>query len=218
MQKIKQSSLSREVAARVRREIVGGGLEEGSRINEVELARQLQVSRTPLREALAALTAEGFLESIPRRGFFVLPLSTKEFLDLYAMRAILDPAALEAAGLPSPEQIERLDRLNDEITAAAGDADRVIELDDRWHLELIAHGDNDVLLDLIRQFIRKTRRYEQRYLREVKHVAVATAEHERIIARLRADDLPGACAALKTNMQSGLEPILTWLKQREDPS
>ncbi|ANM32146.1 hypothetical protein ABI59_08030 [Acidobacteria bacterium Mor1] len=198
--------------------MVEGGFEEGSRINEVALAEELQVSRTPLREALSALTAEGFLENIPRRGFFVLPLSTKEFLDLYAMRAILDPAALESAGLPSPEQIEKLEALNEEIKAAVGDADRVIELDDRWHLELVGHGPNDVLINLICQFIRRTRRYEQRYLREAENVAVATGEHERIIERLRADDLEGACAALRANMQSGLKPILAWLQQREKES
>src|SRR5690606_8809543 len=62
----------------------------GERINEVDLARQLNVSRTPLREALNRLATEGFLTTAPNRGFFGRPLDTKAVFDLYEFRRCLE--------------------------------------------------------------------------------------------------------------------------------
>ena len=74
-----RSNISTDIANQLREMIFARVLEEGSRINEVHLAASLRVSRTPLREALAALVAEGAAYSIPRRGFFVRELTLKEF-------------------------------------------------------------------------------------------------------------------------------------------
>ena len=82
--------------------ILDGRLPAGERINEVRLAAQLGVSRTPLREALARLANEGALRDEPRRGYFVKPLTGEEVRAIYPIRAILDPAALRLAGIPAP--------------------------------------------------------------------------------------------------------------------
>ena len=67
---------------------------------------------------------------------------------------------------------------------------------------------------MIENMIIRTRRYELALMREQKNVDVATQDHDRIVAALRAGDLKAACDALKQNMQSGREPIVAWLKQR----
>ena len=209
-----RQNISSELADTIRSMIVDGVLPPGSRLNEVHLARDLGVSRTPLREALARLGREGTLSSVPRIGWFVKPLTLEEFDQLYAMRPLLDPEALRFAGLPAPERIKQLDRLNSQI-AEADDADRIIDLDDRFHLLLIADCPNQILLDVIHDIIRRTRRYEVALMRNQANVAVATANHRAILAALRRGDLEGAVDALRGNLQSGYEPIRNWLVARE---
>lgn len=202
-----------EIAAQLRDLIADGALEAGSRINEVEVADRLAVSRTPLREALAQLTAAGFVESRPRRGFFVQELSIGAVRSLYEVRAILDPAALEVGGIPSLDVLDRLDALNERLAKSEGQTERIIDLDDQWHLELVSGCGNPILLDLIRHFMLRTRPLERAYVRSDGTVEVMVGEHARIIELLRADDLPGSVAALRRNMQSGLDPIVRWFEE-----
>ena len=98
------------------------------RLNEVHLARQLGVSRTPLREALTRLVSEGLVDSRPRRGFFARPLSLGEFRELYPLRAHLDPFALRLAGIPGARRLAALRGLNRQIAAAGRHPSRVIDL------------------------------------------------------------------------------------------
>jgi DNA-binding GntR family transcriptional regulator len=207
-------NLSEELASELRERIVDGRLPAGARLNEVHLAASLGVSRTPLREALGRLTAEGALTSSPRLGFFVRPLTAEEFRQIYPIRAILDPEALRLAGIPSRERIASLEKRNAALRRAE-DTDSVISRDDAWHLELLAGCPNRVLVGLIEQFMRRTRRYEIAYMRERRHVGAATDEHGKILSALRARNLERACDALRRNMQSGVEPILAWLDERE---
>ena len=209
-----RGNISDDVVDRVRTMIVEGALAAGARINEVHLARALGVSRTPLREALARLAREGSLASVPRVGWFVKPLTLEEFEQIYPIRALLDPEALRLSGLPAAATIERLERLNARI-AAGGDADHIIALDDEWHLALIGHCPNKVLLELIEDFIRRTRRYEIALMRERRNVAIAADNHREITSALRRRDLDGAIAALRRNLQTGYAPIRAWLAGRE---
>lgn len=210
----RRGNLSGAIVDRLRGMIVDGVLAPAARINEVHLAHDLGVSRTPLREALTTLVAEGALTAMPRIGYFVAPLTRDEFEQIYPMRAVLDPAALKLAGLPPTRSIERLKALNEKIDAEA-DAYRVLDLDDEWHRELLSHSSNYVMLALIDQFILRTRRYEIALMRSRKNVERAVIDHSAIIAALDARDLDGACEALRANMESGSEAIIAWLSERE---
>ena len=194
--------------------IVDGTLPAGERINEVHLSRDLGVSRTPLREALSRLAHEGAIRSVPRIGYFVQALTLAELEDIYAIRPLLEPEALRLAGLPSPERLERLKSLNDRI-GKAKNADAAIDLDDEWHSELVSGCPNAVLLDFIRQIVRRTRRYEIALMRERRNIAVATTNHRAIMAALRRGDLEAACTELRKNLQWGRAPIVAWLKSIE---
>lgn len=210
---LKRLNVSDTVEAAVRQMIVAGRLGEGERINEVHLAQRLNVSRTPLREALNRLSTEGALVHAPALGYSVKPLTLEEFEAVYAMRPILDPAALKLAGLPSPERLASLRALNARIETSRS-AERAIEIDDAWHNELIAACPNPVLLELITHFMLRTRRYEMALLRERREVVMAGANHRAIMAALRRRDLEGACDALRHNLERGCEPLRAWLKQR----
>lgn len=207
-------NLSESLTTTIRERIVNGDLPAGERVNEVHLAKSLGISRTPLREALGRLVAEGALEIVPRYGYYVCPLTYEEFKDIYRIRPILDPEALRLAGIPSATDLDELENLNAQI-ARESDPEEVINLDDVWHMKLLARCSNRELLNLIEQNIRKTRRYEMALMRERKNVGNAADEHAAIIKALRAGDLNAACDALRKNMQSGFEPIAAWLEERE---
>lgn len=207
-------NLSDDLATALRESIVDGQLAAGQRVNEVRVAASLGVSRTPLREALAALAAEGALTCIPRRGFFVRELTPDEARDIYPIRAILDPAALTQSGLPSQERLALLDRLNRAL-ASSEEVERAIELDDAWHLELYADCTNAALMELIHQFMRRTRRYELASMRERRVVEKSTQSKAVISRELRAGRLDRACEELAASLRRGLEPVLAWLAARE---
>lgn len=214
---LERPNISETLVILLREMIVDGSLPAGERVNEVHLAASLKVSRTPLREALGRLVAEGALNVVPRIGYFACPLTLEEFQQIYPIRAILDPEALRLSGIPSAQRLARLEALNQKIIKAH-DTEKVLSLDDAWHLELLADCSNSVLIDLIQQFMRRTRRYELALMRERRNVHVAYNYHEKIMAALRAGDLKAACNALRRNMQVGNKPIIEWLKARESAS
>lgn len=208
-----RENISDSAASAVRTMIVYGELPAGERINEVHLSLRLGVSRTPLREALARLANEGALRSVPRIGYFVRPLTVEEFEQLYAIRPLLDPEALRLAGIPSNDALARLDAVNKRL-GRARDADTALACDDEFHRLLLAGCPNGVLLELIDNFILRTRRYESALMRETKSILRATQDHARILDALRAGSLEGACEALKANMQSARDPMIAWLTSR----
>ena len=210
---LQRANIADDLANSLRDMIVDGDLPAGTRLNEVHLAAELGVSRTPLREALSRLAAEGAVTAVPRIGFFVKPLTVEEFEQIYPIRALLDPEALRLAGVPSRKRLERLATLNQKMIAATAPG-VLIALDDAWHLELIADCPNRVLIELIEQFMLRTRRYEMALMREHQNVQRSTANHEEIQAQLAAGDLDAACASLRNNLQTGMEPILDWLRSK----
>ena len=210
-----RDNLSDSLVHLLRNMIVDGRLPAGERINEVHLAHRLGVSRTPLREALAKLGREEALTSLPRIGWFVRPLTLEEFEQIYPIRSLIEGEALRLGGIPNADRLARLRRLNAAL-AAASDADTAINLDDEWHLLLIDACPNRVLIDLIKGFIHRTRRYEIALMREGRHVAAATKEHEAIMDALEAGELDTACDRLRQNLTTGFAPIASWLREREE--
>lgn len=209
-------NLSQDLTRTVRAMIVDGRLRPGERINEVHLAEALKVSRTPLREALSRLVAEEAVEAVPRRGYFVRPLTVDELEQLYDIRPILDPEALRLAGIPPASSLEKLTLLNRAMEGEQ-DPEKIIALDDVWHLELLRGCPNRVLVGMIEQVMLRTRRYELALMRDRANVGRAEQHHDRIVAFLHAGELEAACAELKSNMTHGKAPIIAWLKGRLAP-
>ncbi len=93
----KLSSLTDRVYAALRAEILTCELEPGRDLSEAELAARFDVSKTPVREALATLRTEGFIRSFPRRGYQVIPITFGDINELFELRTILECAAAELA-------------------------------------------------------------------------------------------------------------------------
>lgn len=189
-----------EITARV----LDGRLAAGARINEVHLARELGVSRTPLREALIGLADRGLLVAAPGRGFLVAPLDPDEARRLYPLVAELESLALrwtsplDLAGLP-----DALDAVTDDMAALPAGAD-LSAVDDRWHALLLSRCGNPHLMRLIEQTKPLLKRYESAYFGGSARTAESLTEHRAIAGALRAGDVPRATALLVRNWVKAL--------------
>ena len=138
--------------------IVTGELAPGSRPSLQQIADQLEVSVTPVREALVDLEREGLVEALIGRGFQIRPLSAKEIRESYPVIAELESLALRTAP-PDPAQLDRLDQINSRFRKAKT-IDSLLDLDADWHDHLLAQCTNSTLLEIRKSLTRRVRRYE----------------------------------------------------------
>ncbi|RYF30056.1 MAG: GntR family transcriptional regulator, partial [Comamonadaceae bacterium] len=114
------NSLHDEVAATLREQIFGGALAPGAFLDEAALCASLDISRTPLREALKVLTAEGLLRHEPRRGCFVNEVTERDLDEIFPVIALLEGrCAYEAARNASDAELQELDALHDKLVRHA---------------------------------------------------------------------------------------------------
>lgn len=146
---IQQRNLVEQVADYLTQAIIGQCFAPGERLSEVQLARDLGVSRAPVREAARLLESRGLLISQPRRGFFVRALDAGELADIFDLRLCLERHAMEQlAGSCPPEAVAALRRQVERLCEASGSANstRCIEEDLAFHRLLIATAGNRRLL------------------------------------------------------------------------
>jgi DNA-binding GntR family transcriptional regulator len=190
--------------------LMRGGLAPGVSLNEPALAAELGVSRTPLREALVALTHEGFLHAHPGRGFFATPLRASEAEEIYPIVWTLEGLALRLAAPLPPAQVDQLERLNARLAKTA-DAWRALGLDRQWHAELLSGCPNRRLLQNLDTLKAQAFRYEYAYFRDSGRIVTSSDQHEAILASVRAGKLDGALARLEGNWRVSLEFLRPWL-------
>jgi DNA-binding GntR family transcriptional regulator len=135
----------------LKREILAGRFRPSERINQEQVARELGVSRTPVREALHALAREGLVELHPRRGAFVSVFGESDVSEIYEMRELLEPhAAANACLRASPAQIEVVRRLTEEVErATASNMERAFSLNREFHQRLCEPCENRLLMALL---------------------------------------------------------------------
>lgn len=187
-------------------------LKPGARISDTALARDLGVSRTPIREALLRLEREGFLEADVGRGFFVKPLSVREVKDAYPVLWTLEVLALRTTAPLSAERRAELDRINAELEGEQ-DPERRIDLDGAWHRTLLETCGNDYLLSLVDTAKSVIRRYEYAYMQNAGYIPVSTRTHEQIAELVAAGNVEQAVPLLESNWRFTMESLLQWLRE-----
>lgn len=204
------SSLHDEVAQRLRDQIFTGTLLQGSFIDEGAICKHLNISRTPLREALKVLTAEGLVRHEPRRGSFVREVSEQDLDEIFPIIALLEGrCAFEAALNISDSDISALDGLHDRLQQHA----KFKRINDYYATNLTIHeaiitlADNRWLALVISDLrkILKLARLQQ--LHAPGRLEQSLHEHMAIYAALRARDCAGAEAAMRTHLTRQREAL-----------
>lgn len=212
--RFQRHNLKEDVAAYVRELIFGGQFKPGMKVDQDRIADTLGVSKLPVREALILLESEGIIESYPRRGAFVAPLTPDDVYDHYHIFALLVSAAAErAATRITDEEIEQLERLLqqmeewDSSESAAGQE----QLNDEFHRIINRAGGSRRLNAVLRSLSHgiPSRLYHQTR----GWTDMAQKEHRAIVEALRARDPEGAAAAAAAHVDSGASHAVRILRE-----
>jgi DNA-binding GntR family transcriptional regulator len=212
---ISKKPLREDIHALLRERIVKGNLLPGNRLQDVQLAAELGVSRTPVREALLRLERDGLVESDPNRGFFVASLSRKEVAEIYPMVWALECLALVSSKPATSPQIQALREINAEMAAVTDNPLRRQELDLRWHQTLLESCVNERLKELLAALKQIVRRYECVYMRDPALVRRSVRDHAEILEALIKKKPKLASRLLERNWRAGMESVLTQLGEPE---
>ena len=205
--------LRQDIYEAVLAQIFDGILTPGSRVRDTAIAEQLEVSRTPVREALVRLSQDGFLVADAGRGFRVRRLNSKEVEEIYPIVGALETLALESSPPLEAKALEHLDSLNREIGECIDDPIRRLHLDEEWHKVLLGRCANKTLLTMIADLKQRLRVYEYEYWRNARLAETSTAEHTEIANAVSANDLAAAGILLRGQYSRSVERITQWLAE-----
>ena len=208
--------LYEEVAELLRQRIFKRELEPGNWIDELKIAEEYGISRTPLREALKVLAAEGLVTMKVRRGAYVTEVSKTDLADVYHLLSLLESdAAGVVATKATDAELAELQKLHKELEAAtkpvkAGkalkpDTDQFFALNEQFHMRLLAIANNrwrDQMVADLRKVMKLNRHNS---LLKTGRIAESLAEHQAIMAALLARDAHRTQERMREHFANGLE-------------
>ena len=209
-QPIVPAALYQEVADRLREEIFDHVLQPGEWIDEVALVARYGISRTPLREALKVLAAEGLVTLKPRRGCYVAEISKAEAAEIYPVLAMLEGrCAYEATRRLSDEAATQLQTCHDalEKAASAGEIRQFFEVNQEFHRLVQELAGNRWLIQIINDLRKVLKLSRLNSLSRVGRLDSSLAEHRVILAAMLDRDAEGADAAMRAHLLAGQHAI-----------
>ncbi|WP_336235565.1 GntR family transcriptional regulator [Achromobacter dolens] len=218
---IVRQALYLEVADRLRAMIHARALRNGEWIDELRLAGELGISRTPLREALKVLATEGLVRLEPRRGCFVNELSAQDLEDIFPLMAMLEGrCAHEAARKASDAQLEALASLHEALAghAAAGRIDAYYQTNYLIHEAVQVLAGNQWLVDMVGNLRKVLSLSRHRSLAWPGRIEESCAEHLAIFEALKARDPERAEALARHHLMRQLEVLRALAADDQAPS
>ena len=208
--RLKPRALYEEVAELMRQRIFSRELVPGSWIDELAIAKDYGISRTPLREALKVLATEGLVTMKVRRGAYVTEVSEQDLTDVYHLLSLLESdAAGVVATQASDAQMDELKALHQQLEATVRpsktDHEKFFELNERFHMALLAIANNrwrDQMVADLRKVMKLNRHHS---LFKTGRIEDSLAEHRAIMAALAARDTAATTECMKAHFQNGLE-------------
>lgn len=222
MTRINKTSLSEEVAHRIRRMIRKGVLKKGDRIIEKDLSEDLGVSRTPLREAMRSLTAEGLIEIRPRRGAYVAEPSIEQIQEMFEVMSFLEGlCARMATEKASDSQIRELEKLHYRLEHyhRAHQPTKYLEVNEKFHTLLQELVGNQALNEVINGLRKKILLYRYRQLFQPRRFEASMNEHRELIVAIKERRSADAERLMRTHLMNQCEALKkACLKDAEDRS
>jgi DNA-binding GntR family transcriptional regulator len=199
-------ALYEEVAELLRQRIFARELEPGSWIDELRIAEALGISRTPLREALKVLAAEGLVTMKVRRGAYVTEVSEKDLRDVYHLLALMESdAARVVAQNASVEQMAQIEALHQNLEAAVDNRDHFFEINETFHMLLLELADNrwrDQMVADLRKVMKLNRHSS---LFKEGRIEQSLAEHRAIVQALTLRQPELAAECMSAHFTNGLQ-------------
>jgi DNA-binding GntR family transcriptional regulator len=199
-------ALYEEVAELLRQRIFKRELEPGSWIDELKLAEEYGISRTPLREALKVLAAEGLVTMKVRRGAYVTEVSEKDLADVYHLLSLLESdAAGVVAERATDAQRTELQTLHAELEAAITNRDRFFAVNEQFHMRLLEMADNRWRQQMVADLRKVMKLNRHSSLFKSGRIEESLAEHRAVMAALLARDAELTRQRMQEHFRNGLE-------------
>jgi len=201
-----RAALYEEVAELLRQRIFRRELEPGSWIDEMKLAEEYGISRTPLREALKVLAAEGLVTMKVRRGAYVTEVSDRDLSEVYHLLSLLESdAAGVVAQKATDTELKELKALHGELEAAVKDRDRFFAVNERFHMRLLEIAGNRWRNQMVADLRKVMKLNRHQSLLKAGRVRESLAEHRAVMEALAKRDASAAVLRMQEHFRNGLE-------------
>ena len=199
-------ALYQDVAERLRQQIFSRELEPGSWIDELKLCADYGISRTPLREALKVLAAEGLVTMKVRRGAYVTEMSRDDVAQVYHVLALLESdAAGQVAARASEAQRAELAALHERLEKSVRQRDAFFAVNEQFHMALLQMAGNRWSHQLVTDMRKVMKLNRHHSLFKKGRLADSLAEHRALMAAIAARDATTATRLMKAHFENGLE-------------
>ena len=185
-------------------EIVRGVLPPGAGLDETDIARRFNVSRTPVREALRQLVASGLVDARAHRGAVVARPSLERLTGMFEAMAELEAlCAGLAAERMLPAERHKLEAVHEElrVLSYAGDPDRAHEVNERFHNAIYAGSQNGYIAEITLATRVRVQPFRRAQFRNLGRLAKSHAEHDRVVMAIMRGDRVGAAAAMRAHIE-----------------
>ena len=207
------------VSEALRQAIKDGVLKPGERLMEIQLAEELGVSRTPIREAIRKLELEGFVVMVPRRGTYVADISLKDIAQVFEIRSVLEElAAGLAAERITPDELEDLERILVEINEYIDNDqfDKIVDADIRFHDVLYHASRNQRLVDILNNLREQMLRFRSISMHYPGRLAATWEEHRQMVENIADHNSAMARKVAKKHMENSERTLLKGIRQDEE--
>ena len=199
-------ALYQDVADRLRQQIFARELEPGSWIDELKLAAEYGISRTPMREALKVLAVEGLVTMKLRRGAYVTEVSQDDVAQVYHLLGLLESDAAGAvAALASDAEREQLAQLHRQLEDQVRQRDAFFAVNERFHMALLQIAGNRWAVQLVTDLRKVMKLNRHHSLFKQGRLEESLAEHRALMQAIAARDAAAAAALMHAHFESGLE-------------
>ncbi|SDB17978.1 GntR family transcriptional regulator [Eubacterium oxidoreducens] len=210
----------RDVVFKTLREaIFKGDLKPGERLMEVQLAEQLGVSRTPIREAIRKLELEGMAVTMPRRGAVVAKMTEKDMEDVLQIRRALDELsvtiACEQISMSQMKLLEEAQK-NFEEKIEHGDMKEITNADVEFHDIIYQSTGNDRLWQIMKGFGEQMYRYRVEYLKERENYPTLVEEHRQIVEGLKRRDKHAVVEIMRRHVTNQAVEMKNIIREQEE--
>lgn len=214
----RRERLSEEVANRLRAAILSGDLRPGSRIVEAAVAEKLEVSKSPVREAIRMLASEGIVVATRRRGAFVRGMTSKDAREIRVLRETLESLAVELAMEDvEADWISRLELLASDMRSAR-DRPHLLELHVAFHAELTSRSRNQRLTEILANLNVQTRAVLPFVDLLSGGPAVEADQHEAVVAAILTGDIGATTALIREHIEDTADALEELWRTTEAPS
>lgn len=204
--RLKPRALYEEVAEWLRGRIFSRELAPGDWVDELKIAAELEISRTPLREAIKVLATEGLITMKMRRGAYVTEVNDKDLRDVFHLMAVLEADAAGSAALnATDEQLDELSSLHEQLEKSTKNRVQFFTINEAFHVKLLKVANNRWREQMVADLRKVMKLNRAQSLLKVGRIEESLAEHSAIMTALKKRDALAAQTAMRLHIESGQE-------------